>query len=90
MTKHTYKYLKEGRRPDDLIAFLSDWDAVDPEYIAQDAAQHYYDECDGWESTWPIKFEIFDGQESLGIYEVHLEHEPTFSAIEDFATVWDD
>ena len=60
----------------------TNWDKGSPEYIAEDAAKDYYDNHDGWESSWPINIEVYDGDKSIGLCSVELEHDPTFSAIE--------
>ncbi len=52
----------------------------DIEYLAEDAAEDYYDNHDGYEGDWPVKFAIFDGDKLVGKCEVELGHKPTFSA----------
>ena len=58
------------------------WDDDDPEGIAEDAARDYYNNHDGWESSWPREIEVFSGFRSLGRFLVHLEHMPYFNADE--------
>lgn len=48
--------------------------------IAQEVAEHYWHNCDGWEAHWPMKFEIFADQASLGVFEVDMEMSPDFTA----------
>jgi len=59
-----------------------DEDADDWEYeqIAQDAAEDYWDNHDGWESHWPLNIELFIDAKSVGVFEVEMETVPTFSA----------
>jgi hypothetical protein len=49
--------------------------------IAETAAEHYHDYCDGWESSWPLIFEVvaehLDGPER---YSVDFEAVPSFVA----------
>ena len=56
------------------------WNDEDLDYMAADAAKDYFENCDGWEASWPIDFEIFIDGDSKGTFTVELEHEPTFSA----------
>lgn len=51
----------------------------DIEYIAETYAEHYHDNCDGWECSWPIDFMVAteDGK-ILGCVEVDREARPHF------------
>lgn len=66
--------------PSDAEEFETSWDKDNPEYIAEDAAEHFYDFNDGWEHSWPQEFEIFIDGKSAGAFEVDREDVPTFSA----------
>ena len=66
--------------PRDAEIFETVWDIDDPEYMAEDAADHFYANNDGWESSWPVFFELYGDGVSLGVFEVDLEFNPTFSA----------
>ena len=82
---HNYEFAivrNEENEPGYKTEFVSSWDNEDLEYVAEDAAKHYYDDCGGFESTWPIKFMIFENDEKLGVFEVNLEYDPTFEATE--------
>lgn len=61
-------------------SFSSKWDADDLKWLAEDAAQNYHSNHDGWEADWPVKLAIFDGDICLGKFEVELEFDPSFSA----------
>jgi len=51
------------------------------EYIAEDAAQDYFDNHDGWESTWPLTFIILDENlNELGQFVIEMEAVPQFWA----------
>ena len=65
--------------PEEASDFKSDWDETHLRY-SEAAAQDYYDNCDGWESSWPKTISVFKNDRLLGVYSVELEHEPTFSA----------
>jgi hypothetical protein len=59
------------------------WDRDDIDYIAEECAEDFYHNHDGWEHQWPKTFFIFDESENLlGTFEIHLEHQPTFRAYE--------
>ena len=78
MGKHEYKFTAGDS--DHRFTVMSDYLPRDPEWIAEDAAEQYHNEHDGWESRWPITFEVFDGEKSLGRFQVELEAEPVFRA----------
>lgn len=68
----------EGLEPD--YSFDSVWDTDDLEQLAEEAAEDYHSNHDGWEASWPVKFAIFKGGNLLGKCEVELEFSPSFSA----------
>ena len=84
-----YKYLVDGYGddPDGAVEFDSDWDiskgthCVRARWVAQDAAEDFHSNGDGWESSWPRTFTILlmDGT-FVGKYEVEREAEPVFYA----------
>ncbi|EMK7762503.1 TPA: hypothetical protein ACJIYU_004434 [Yersinia enterocolitica] len=51
-----------------------------PEFLAAIAAEDYWERFDGWESNWPLSFEIFIDGVSAGNFSVDMEQQPTFSA----------
>jgi len=58
-------------------AFESYYD--DAEDIAVEAAEDYHSRHDGWESSWPIAFEIVDADGiSLGTFNIDREAVPHF------------
>ncbi|MFP8522818.1 hypothetical protein [Klebsiella oxytoca] len=63
--------------PQDVDESTDDWEF---EMMAQDAAEDYWDNHDGWESRWPLDIELFVDGGSAGVFEVAMEMEPTFSA----------
>ncbi len=66
---------------DDQIELKTTWCAENLEYIVDDAAKDFYENHDGWESSWPNEIVIFEDGKELGIFTVELEHEPTFSSV---------
>lgn len=73
-----YKYAVHGW--DDKHDLETNFES--PEFIAEEAAEDYYERHDGWECDWPIKLEIFNGEESMGIFEIELVMSPSFESVE--------
>jgi len=46
-------------------------------YVAQSAAEDYWDNHDGWESSWPQKICVEVNGET-GTFIVHMDTEPVF------------
>lgn len=55
-------------------------DDIDFELCIEECADDYFDNHDGWESKWPCLFMLWIDNQYLGMFEVELEHQPTFSA----------
>ncbi len=76
-----YKYIVDECDPFEYAScFNSDWDEEDADYIAKDAADHYYSEsAGGWKWNESISIEVFkeDGT-SLGVFDVGYDLEPQF------------
>lgn len=77
--KMKYQYTVDD---DDKCDIESRYDEEDVEYIAECAAEDYHSNHDGWESEWPIEFEIFLDDKSIGKFLVEREYSPSFSATE--------
>jgi len=75
----TYTYVINGQE----YEVKTHYPEESAEYIAEDAAEDYHSNHDGWESSWPVKIEVFNGTRSLGVFEVEREMEPVFRATED-------
>lgn len=52
-------------------------------WLAEEAAKDAFDNGDGREWLWPVTIEVFDGDTSLGLWVVSLEHIPSFTACEE-------
>lgn len=67
---------------DDVLEFNSSCDlSEDGEFLAKQAAEDYHSKHDGWESSWPIPFTIWDNSGKLiGKYTVERDVEPVFYA----------
>jgi hypothetical protein len=54
-------------------------DKDDLEWAAERFAEYYYDNYDGWESSWPITFSVAnENGDLLGKIVVRIEPEPHF------------
>lgn len=61
----------------------TNWDSDMPEYIAEDAADDYHSNHDGWEGSWPLNLYVFTPfGEPLGAFKIERESQPVFSASE--------
>lgn len=61
---------------------INDVDIENVRYLAQEAAQDYHNNRDGWESKWPLEFVLYktkEGPEFARMF-VELEYEPSFYA----------
>ena len=79
-----YKFYIEAHggsiEDEDVTIFESKYIST-PNYIAEDAAQHYFNYEDGYEAEWPLIFSIFSIDDKfIGNFEVELESEPSFMA----------
>jgi hypothetical protein len=55
----------------------------DNAWLAECIAEDYFDNHDGWESSWPLNIFIWNNrQEFIGVYSVELENKPVFNAVE--------
>lgn len=72
-----YRYDMGG----DSFKFVSCFDKEDDLFLAEDAAEDYHSNHDGWESSWPITFSLYgiDG-EKIGDFAVERETVPSFVA----------
>lgn len=79
----TYHYTVDERGmsfPDDVFKFKSEFRPDDPEWIAEDAAEDFHSNHDGWESSWPVTIEISYEGKILGRFSVDMEARPHFTA----------
>ncbi len=75
MTKFTYRRAEKGYSGEYVLESYFD----DAEDVAVEAAEDYHSNHDGWESSWPIDFEIIDADGiSLGTFEIDREAVPHF------------
>lgn len=79
MAKYRYKYAVD--EPDYFYTLESNWVLEELEYIAEDCAEDYHSNHDGWEARWPLTFTIATEDETiLGTFEVEREARPQFYA----------
>jgi hypothetical protein len=52
-------------------------------FMAQEAAQDYWDNHDGWEASWPLEFSLHEteGGAEVARFAVQMEAEPVFYAV---------
>lgn len=78
--KNKYRYSIDYRGDFDFESFLS---PEDGDLLAKTAAEDFHNHHDGWESSWPITFEIFGSDGDLiGVYSVERQAVPEFTAYE--------
>jgi hypothetical protein len=83
-TKNAFKY-KVNESEFDKWAFDLEtiWDKENLPGVAEDAADDFHSNHDGWENSWPCEFYIFDVDGNLlGVYVVERESSPIFIASE--------
>ena len=49
--------------------------------VADDLAEDYNDNHDGWEASWPLELRIYRGDDEVARFEVEKEFRPYFSAM---------
>jgi hypothetical protein len=60
------------------------WNFDDPDYLAEECAENYHHEHDGWEADWPLTFVLYetkDGPERARM-SVDCKPVPWFTATE--------
>jgi hypothetical protein len=67
-----------GEAPNGVIAVA--YLDVDSEAAAELYAEYVHDNCDGYESTWPLKFRVRKPDGTTEDFEVEREYDPTFTA----------
>lgn len=76
---YQYEIENDGERFDFKSNFMSDTE-TGRSWLAEDAAENFYDEHDGWEVSWPLEFSIYEGDTFLGCFSVDVEYRPHFHA----------
>jgi hypothetical protein len=70
-----------GGSPEDCFELKTKWSEKYLRWVAQDAAENYWNNHDGWEASWPLEFVILgDELEELGRFTVDMEAVPQFYA----------
>ena len=82
---NTYRYYfkQSGQDRDDAYSFSTDFNDRSLRYVAEDAAEDYHSNHDGWESSWHLRFTIVDSQGIDHDFEVSREAVPRFYAEEE-------
>jgi hypothetical protein len=80
ITFHEYRYSTDDDSFETAYKFKSSWGINHPEYIAEDAAEHYHNGS-GWENTWPVDIKIWNSDGTiLGKFDVDRDFNPVFNA----------
>lgn len=79
MAIYTYTVWDDDERYEFVTNGSVDWE-IGRLWVAESAAEDFYDNHDGWESSWPIELALYNGETALGRYSVGLEHRPSFYA----------
>ncbi|MGX1786876.1 hypothetical protein ACWIGM_09080 [Bosea sp. NPDC055332] len=61
--------------PDDQKLYGEDWVLV-----ADELAEDYHGNHDGWEASWPLELRIYKDGSEVARFNVHQEHQPVFYA----------
>jgi hypothetical protein len=69
------------RGDEDVLHCTTTWDARYPHRVAEDCADDYHRNHDGWEAAWPMKFHVSVDGKKLGTFEVDREALPHFRAV---------
>lgn len=81
--KNVFRYFIEEYYgdPENSFTLKTAWTKETLNYVAEDAAEDFYHNHDGWESTWPLNFVILDEDfNELGKFVVNMEAVPSFLA----------
>jgi len=79
MTKLLFWIENYGGTIDDAEEFEIKWFNGDIESATSKYAEHYHNNRDGWESSWPLEFSVADENgKFLGRVSVEREMEPVF------------
>jgi hypothetical protein len=79
--RHRVQTVFAPHEPVEILGEIQRWESWDQEAAASAAADHYYHNCDGHVSKWPLTFALFatkDGPELARVC-VECELEPTFN-----------
>lgn len=68
-----------GQSPEDAYKLPAQW-CDDPSDAAEEAADDYHRNHDGWECTWPVLFVIVMPDGSEHRFSVQRDVEPVFTA----------
>ena len=79
--KRTFHYEVEndGTRFEFTSNYMPDTE-TGSRWIAEEAAQDFFHNHDGWEAIWPVEFTLFNDGQRLGCFTVDVEPQPIFHA----------
>ena len=84
MTENKYRYSVSALGEEDFdeaYKFSSTFRSDSVQYLAEEAADHFHSQHDGWECSWPLTFTIWDEEgNKLDTFIVDRESVPEFHA----------
>ena len=86
LTKRKVRYYRpdDGTTAEDAYECDTTWSDEFPHRVAEDCADDYHSNHDGWECSWPIELVVLSqfANEPLGTFEIDRETTPVFYAHE--------
>ncbi len=76
-----YFVKSDGETVEDAKELRSSSASSDVVSFAEEVAEFYHDNCDGWESSWPIMLTIIDDRGEEHDVSVDRDFDPTFSGV---------
>ena len=71
-------YIEDYDGPEEAIKSPRQHESDDFQELAQNAAEHFWHHCDGWEAKWPKTFVILEDGQELGRVKIDVEFPPSF------------
>lgn len=79
MTKHAYEYTVDK---DDYRYEFDSRFTPQSYWVFEDAGEDFYNNHDGWECKWPMRFDVYHNDKWLGAKEVHIDMVPSFTCFD--------
>lgn len=79
--KYYYSVYEKGSEAEYRFEYNSIWSKDRLDFIAEEIADDYFSNHDGWEASWPLNIYIWDDKhEYIGACSVEMEAQPAFYA----------
>jgi hypothetical protein len=79
--KYDYTYTAHDYEDAQEFELRTIWEPDQVEEVAEEAAEDYFHNHDGWESSWPRPITIFRDGKKLRTVSVDMEAVPKFFAV---------